>query len=50
MEYLENANCQVCLTPPQKGKEIEMKCTHVFCEDCLRQYIKVLKLNRELKP
>lgn len=50
MESLEQANCQVCLAPPQKGKDIAMKCGHVFCEDCLRGYIKVLKLNRELKP
>ena len=27
-----------------------MKCSHVFCKDCLKEYMRVLKLYRQLTP
>ena len=50
MESVQSAPCQVCLAVPDKAKEVAMPCGHAFCEDCLRQYICVLKLGRALKP
>jgi hypothetical protein len=46
----EDSVCEVCLQKPQNDAIIQLKCQHVFCSQCLREYVKVLKAYRQLTP
>ncbi len=50
MEIPQNLLCEVCLKSPINNSKITMKCNHVFCSDCMREYVRVLKLYRQLTP
>ena len=43
-------NCAVCLKEIATNDKIQLKCGHVFCNACLKNYINVLKSYRQLTP
>lgn len=46
----EEITCEVCLQKPEKESKIQLKCQHVFCSQCLMEYLKVLKAYRQFTP
>lgn len=42
--------CSVCATPPPPQDAIALPCGHLFCSPCLREYLRVLKLYKQLTP
>ena len=42
--------CAVCCQKPNNNEMVKLKCQHPFCIKCLKEYITVLKVNRQLTP
>ncbi len=42
--------CAVCLKEMASDAKIQLKCSHIFCNACLKNYINVLKSYRQLTP
>ena len=46
----EDLVCGVCCQAPSSSEKVQLKCKHVCCASCLKDYIKILKDYRQLTP
>lgn len=42
--------CRVCTVQTEAKNRVQLKCQHIFCADCVKKYIEVLRNYHLLTP